>query len=311
HNADEIARKDIRIGDTLLVERSGDVIPKVLKVILEKRLKNSIPFIYPTTCPVCGAPVVKQDDQVARVCTGGFFCPAQIREHLKHFVSRKAFNIEGFGEKQIELFIEKGWLNDPADIFLLKEHKDALENLDGFGEKSTENLLSAIESHKTISFDRFLYSLGIPQVGIVLSETLAQKYSTLSDLENESENDLTQIDGVGENIAHEIKTYLTHPKTRSLIQKLNEILKITPLAQKEITQSTFTNKRIVLTGTLEKMSREEARELLQKHGAKISSSLSKNTDFLIVGENPGSKLRTATDLKVQILDEKNFFDLIS
>ncbi|MHA1550121.1 MAG: NAD-dependent DNA ligase LigA, partial [Alphaproteobacteria bacterium] len=311
HNADEIARKDVRIGDTILIERAGDVIPKVLKVIFEKRPKNSIEFRYPKECPVCGSPVVKQDDQVARICTGGFFCPAQIREHLKHFVSRKAFNIEGFGEKQIELFIKKEWLKNPADIFHLHHKKAVLENLDGFGEKSAEKLLNSIEKRKTISFDRFLYALGIPQVGIVLARTLAQKYKTLKELESTTENDLIEIEGVAETIAHEIKTYLSLPQMKKLTDELEKILEITPLEKRETKKSIFTDKRVVLTGTLSTLTRDQAKEELLTHGAKISSSVSENTDFVIAGDSAGSKLKKAHDLNVKVLNEKEFLDLIS
>ncbi|MHA1540627.1 MAG: NAD-dependent DNA ligase LigA [Alphaproteobacteria bacterium] len=306
HNADEIERKDIQIGDVVIVERAGDVIPKIDSVLPEKRPKDSQKFIFPTACPVCNSPVVRQGGKSANVCTGGFFCSAQMHERLKHFVSRKAFNIDGLGDKQLEIFEKKEWIKTPADIFNLEKFRDKISQLEGFGNKSATNLIEAINAKKRITFDRFLYALGIPQVGIVLAKTLADNYKTIKLLKETNKLELEQIEGVGEIIANEIKTYLFLPNMEKLVENLEEKLEIIPVEKISKSQTIFTDMRVVLTGTLATMTRDQAKEKLIKMGAKISSSISAKTDFLIIGESAGSKLKKAEKLGVKILTEKDF-----
>ncbi len=306
HNADEIERKDVQIGDTVILERAGDVIPKIDSVLLEKRPKDSQKFIFPTACPVCNSPVVRQEGKSANVCTGGFFCSAQTHERLKHFVSRKAFNIDGLGDKQLEIFEKKEWIKTPADIFNLERFRDEISQLEGFGNKSANNLIEAINAKKKITFNRFLYALGIPQVGIVLAKTLADNYKTIKLLKETNKLELEQIEGVGEIIANEIKTYLFLPNMEKLVENLKTKLEVIPVEKISKSQTVFTDKKVVLTGTLATMTRDQAKEKLIKMGAKLSSSISAKTDFLIAGESAGSKLKKAEKLGVKILTEKDF-----
>lgn len=306
HNADELMRKDIRVGDTIVIERAGDVIPKVDHVVMDKRPKETIPFVFPETCPVCGSPVVRQEGKAAHVCTGGFACAAQFHEHLKHFVSRKAFNIEGLGDRQLALFIEKGWIKTPVDIFRLKQYQQDMETLEGFGEKSATKLIEAIEARRTVSFDRFLYALGLPQVGVVLARTLAEHYKTIELLKAATELELLEIDGVGDVIAHEIKTALSLSHMQNLMAGFYRELTILPLEKRESKETIFTGKRVVLTGTLSQLTRDQAKEKLLDMGAKVSGSVSANTDFVIAGANAGSKLKKANDLGVKVLTEEDF-----
>ncbi len=310
HNADEIERKDIQIGDVVIIERAGDVIPKIDSVIFEKRSKNSQKFIFPTACPVCNSPVVRQEGKSANVCTGGFFCSAQVHERLKHFVSRKAFNIDGLGDKQLEVFEKKEWIKTPADIFNLENFKQEISQLEGFGNKSADNLIEAINAKKKITFDRFLYALGIPQVGIVLAKTLADNYKTIKLLKEANKLELEQIDGVGEIIVNEIKTYLSLPNMEKLVENLEKKLEVIPVEKIEKKQTIFTDKKVVLTGSLTTMTRDQAKEKLIKMGAKISTSISVKTDFLIAGESAGSKLKKAEKLGVKILTEKELLNEI-
>ncbi|MBN2779482.1 MAG: NAD-dependent DNA ligase LigA [Alphaproteobacteria bacterium] len=310
HNADELARKDVRVGDSVVIERAGDVIPKIDHVILDKRPEKATPFVFPDVCPVCKSPVVRQVGKAAHVCTGGFACSAQFHEHLKHFVSRKAFNIEGLGDRQLELFIEKGWIKTPVDIFRLKHYRDQIKTLDGFGEKSATKLLEAIEVRRTISFDRFLYALGLPQVGVVLARTLAENYRTIEMLKAATEAELNEIDGVGDIIAHEIKTALSLSHMQDLMMGFHQELTIIPLEKKKTEKTIFTGKRVVLTGTLSELTRDQAKEKLLDMGAKVSGSVSANTDFVIAGESAGSKLKKATELGVKVLTEEEFLNYV-
>ena len=334
HNEDEIARKDIRIGDTVMVRRAGDVIPQVMGVILEKRPKGARAFKMPTVCPVCGSHAVRESDErtgrtdVVRRCTGGLICPAQAKERLKHFVSRNAFDIEGLGEKQIELFYDEGRIMRPADIFTLQA-RDArlpedqrLEKKKGFGAKSTENLFKAIEARRRISLDRFIYALGIRHIGETTARDLAKALKTIAALRtasltaakggkgSDAYEDLDNIEGIGETVVDALVDFFGESHN---IEALDDLLKeVAPEPFKRVaaTDSPVTDKTVVFTGSLEKMTRPEAKALAERLGAKVAGSVSKKTDYVIAGSDAGSKLSKAREAGVTVLTEDEWLKLI-
>ena len=320
HNEDEIARKDFRVGDTVVVQRAGDVIPQVVEVVVEKRPVDAEPFQMPETCPSCGSPAVRHEGEAARRCTNVLTCPAQANRRLEHFVSRGAFDIEGFGEKHVASFREHGWINVPGDIFRLHEKRGELMEQEGWGEKSVDNLLAAIETRRSIALDRFVYALGIPQVGETTARLLARHYTTFDalraamiaakDLESEAYKEFTDINGIGDLMAEDVIQFFATPKNEQEIDDLLGELTIEPFLQRAATNSPVSGKTVVFTGTLETVSRNEAKAKAEALGAKVAGSVSKKTDYLVVGADAGSKAKKATELGVRTLTEQEWLVLI-
>ncbi|WP_341894989.1 NAD-dependent DNA ligase LigA [Ferrovibrio terrae] len=326
HNEDEIRRKDVRIGDTVIIQRAGDVIPQVVSVVLEKRPKGAEEFVFPTKCPVCGQPAEREVDaageaDVRRRCTGGVSCPAQAMEGLRHFVSRNAFDIEGIGEKQIAAFYEWGWIKEPADIFRLpKKHAAELRKKEGYGDTSVDNLVRAIEQRRTIGFDRFLFALGIRHVGQERARLVAMHYETperwlaamdeAKDRHGEAWGDLNSIDKMGDVVAEAILGFATRRQSRNVIDHLlKELADVVPPAR-PVTDSAVAGKTVVFTGSLEKFTRDEAKARALSLGAKVAGSVSKKTDYLVAGPGAGSKLAEAQKHGVPVLSEDDWLKLI-
>ena len=311
HNADEIARKDFRIGDRVVVQRAGDVIPQVVETL--EHAPNSRPYRFPTKCSVCGADVVQESDKVARRCINALSCPAQLTRELEHFVSRKGFDIEGLGSKQIEKFVELGWLKSPADIWkLVSAHGEVLRRMDGFGEKSVANLDASIRARSKIDLHRLLFAIGIPEVGEATAKLLAREFGTLDALRAATKERLTEIPGIGEVMADEITKFFNAASTAAALDEL-----LTHLAVKNPTNSTpgtghstLFDKKIVLTGTLARHTRDKAREILENLGAKVQTSVSAKTDIVIAGADAGGKLDDAQKLGVTIWGEEEFENAI-
>ena len=318
HNEDEIARKDVRIGDTVVIQRAGDVIPQVVRPVLEKRPQSAVPYAFPTTCPVCGSEAVRDVDEAVRRCTGGLICSAQSVERLKHFVSRNAFDIEGLGAKNITAFHEDGLVNGPADIFRLAEKRDTLLERDGWGDQSVDNLLAAIDERRKIGLDRFIYALGIRQIGQATARLLARTYGTVDawraamtaaqDREGEAYQDLLNIDGIGASVAEDLLAFVHEDHNRQVLDDLEDALEIEAVAAPS-SDSTLSGKTIVFTGTLEKMTRSEAKARAEALGAKFSGSVSSKTDLLVAGPGAGSKARKAAELGIETIDEDGWITL--
>ncbi|MGQ0565095.1 MAG: NAD-dependent DNA ligase LigA [Gemmobacter sp.] len=338
HNEDYIAGRDakgaairegrdIRVGDWVQVYRAGDVIPKIADVDLDQRPGDTEPYRFPDTCPDCGSPAVREPGDAVRRCTGGLICPAQAVERLKHFVSRNAFDIEGLGARQVEMFFKDADLGvkTPADIFTLAARDAAnplrkLKNRDGFGDRSTANLFAAIEARRTIPLDRFLFALGIRHVGEVAAGVIARHYGTWAAAETALTAirigdgpewaDLTAVDGVGDTLAASLVAAFANPAERAAIDALAAHLTITPVAPRARTDSPVAGKTVVFTGTLEQMSRAEAKARAEALGAKVAGSVSARTDYLVAGPGAGSKAKEAARLGIAVLDEAAWLALI-
>jgi DNA ligase (NAD+) len=330
HNEDEIARKDIRIGDTVVVQRAGDVIPQILAVVQEKRPKGAKRFVFPDVCPACGShatreinPNTGKEDAVRR-CTGGLICPAQRVERLKHFVSRNAFDIEGLGEKHIKAFYQDGLIQSPPDIFTLaardKRASSKLAAREGWGETSAAKLFAAIEARRNIRLDRFIYSLGIRHVGETTARLLARNYDTAeaflaamkdaaANREGEAFAELDNIEQIGPAVAAAIADFFAEPHNVAVVEELLEEVRPEPLEAIDHA-SPITGKTVVFTGTLERMTRSEAKVRAERLGAKVAGSVSKNTDYVVAGPGAGSKLKNAEALGVQVLTEEEWLALI-
>lgn len=318
HNEDEIARKDVRVGDTIILQRAGDVIPQVVGVRTDMP-RGKAAFVFPEQCPACGAHAVREAGEVARRCTGGLTCPAQAMERLRHFVSRDAMDIEGLGEKQIEAFYKEGWIKTPADIFTLQARDGQglvrLKNREGWGEKSASNLFAAIEKARTVSLPRFIYALGIRHVGEETAKLLAKHYQSYAVLreamlgEGASES-LMNIDGIGETVAEALVQFFAEPHNQQLLGELEGMLSIQDYTPTVAVDSPVVGKTVVFTGTLEKLGRKEAKALAEALGAKVASSVSKKTDYVIAGADAGSKLKDAQALGVAVLSEDEWLRLI-
>ena len=316
HNEDEIARKDVRIGDTVIVQRAGDVIPQILGFVPEKRAHNAKPYQFPTTCPICGSHAVREVDpktgepEAVRRCTGGLVCPAQAMERLRHFVSRDAFDIEGLGEKQIEAFYRDGLIARPQDIFTL-EARDGrslkkLKDREGMGETSARNLFAAIAARRTIALNRFIFALGIRHVGETNAKVLARHFRDVTKLRDATEEELTAIEGIGPVVAGSIRDFFSEEHNRDVVDALLE--EVTPEAPEAVaTDSPVAGKTIVFTGALERMSRDEAKAMAESLGAKVSGSVSKKTDLVVAGPGAGSKLADARKHNVEVIDEDEWF----
>ena len=316
HNEDEIARKDVRKGDTVIVQRAGDVIPQIVEIILDKRPADSGAFDYPERCPECDSLAVREEGEAVRRCTGGLICRAQAVERLKHFVSRDAFDIEGLGARNIESFWRDGWIKTPGDIFRLEKREKAgglgLHDRDGWGEKSIENLFQAISDRRSIGLDRFIYALGIRQVGQATARLLVRQYGTLDawrsamddarDRQGEAHEELMAIEGIGAAVAEDILKFFSERHNRDALDDLVVVLSIAAV-EAPASDSLVAGKTIVFTGTLETMTRAEAKSRAESLGAKVAGSVSKKTDFVVVGAEAGSKAKKAEALGVTILGE--------
>jgi len=318
HNEDEIARKDVRIGDTVIVQRAGDVIPQIVSVVLDRRPKDARPYEFPDHCPICGSLAVREPGQVARRCTGGLICAAQAVERLRHFVSRDCFDIEGLGEKHITAFWQDGLIRQPGDIFRLDP--TTIMKREGWGELSARNLMAAIDERRRIGFDRFINALGIPQVGQATARLLARHYRSLANWRREMEaaqdptNDaragLIDIHGIGEEMAADIIGFFAEPHNQAVLDDLSrEISVLDWEAPAQRAASPLAGKTIVFTGSLESMSRSEAKARAEALGANVTSSVSAKTDYVVAGTDPGSKATKAAALGVKLLDEAGWLSL--
>ncbi|WP_208349053.1 NAD-dependent DNA ligase LigA [Pseudaestuariivita rosea] len=335
HNEDYIAGRDangapirdgrdIRVGDWVEVYRAGDVIPKIKDVDLKRRPADATPYVFPTACPECGSDAVREPGDAVRRCTGGLICPAQAVEKLKHFVSRAAFDIEGLGAKQVEQFYRDGWIATPADIFTLQDRygqgMQQLKNREGWGEKSANNLFQAIEDKRKIPLSRLIFALGIRHVGESAANLLANTYSTWDAFETamtqatvgegEEWEDLLAVDGVGSVMAASVVTAFQQEAERASIDKLVAHLQVQPAEVRDTSGSPVAGKTVVFTGSLEKMTRAEAKARAEALGAKVSGSVSSKTDLVVAGPGAGSKAKKATDLGIETIDEDAWLDLI-
>jgi len=312
HNVDEIHRKDVRVGDTVLVRRAGDVIPEVVQVIVARRIENAQPFELPTHCPICGSAVAHPEGESIARCTGGLFCSAQQKQAVAHFASRRAMNIEGLGDKLIEQVVDSGLVKNLADVYLVT--RDQWANLPRMGEKSADNLLQALEKSKTTTFDKFLYALGIREVGETTARILATHFGKLENLLSATVEQLQEIHDIGTVVANNIYTFLQQSHNLEVITRLRQLgvhwqeHEVTAVKTPE--SLPFAGQTFVITGTLASLTREEAKAKLLALGAKVSESVSKKTSYVIVGEKAGSKLDKAQSLGIKILAEDEFLQLL-
>jgi DNA ligase (NAD+) len=318
HNEDEIARKDVRIGDTVVVQRAGDVIPQIVSVVLDRRPKDAQPYAFPDHCPICGSLAVREPGQVARRCTGGLICAAQAVERLRHFVSRNCFDIEGLGEKHITAFWRDGLIRQPGDIFRLDP--EVIMKREGWGELSARNLISGVNERRRIAFDRFINALGIPQVGQATARLLARHYRSLAnwrremeaaqDPQSEALTGLVEVGGIGESMAADIVGFFAEPHNLAVLDDLaREVTVLDWEGPARRATSPLAGKTIVFTGSLESMSRSEAKARAETLGANVTSSVSAKTDYVVAGADPGSKATKAAALGVTLLDEAGWLAL--
>ena len=327
HNEDEISRKDVRVGDTVIVQRAGDVIPQIVAVALDKRPPGLAPYAFPHVCPACGSAAVRELDakgeaDAVRRCTGGLVCPAQAVERLKHFASRNAFDIEGLGDKQIEFFYEKGLIRAPADVFTL-EARDSdpaslvkIRNFEGFGETSVRNLFAAIAARRSVALNRFIFALGMRHVGETNARRLARHFETFEalrataraaqDKDSEARAEITNIEGVGDVVAEAVVDFFAEPHNETALDAL--LREVTPVPMERVeSTSPVAGKTIVFTGALERMTREEAKAMAERLGAKVAGSVSKKTDLVVAGPGAGSKLAEAESFGVEVITEDEWF----
>ena len=311
HNEDEIRRKDIRIGDTVIVRRAGDVIPEVVSAVLERRPRGAHEFVMPTHCPVCGSRIERLPDEAIARCTGGLFCPAQRKQALWHFAQRRALDIDGLGEKIIDQLVEQNLVRTPADLFNLGF--STLAALDRFADKSAQNLLDSLERAKSTTLARFIYALGIRHVGESTAKDLAKHFGSLDPLMNASVDELLEVNDVGPVVAESIHQFFAEEHNRTVIDQLRAPGRVTwpegpPAPRAPL--GVLAGKTVVLTGTLPALTREEAKEMLEAAGAKVAGSVSKKTDYVVAGADAGSKLAKAEELGVTVLDEDGMRKLI-
>jgi DNA ligase (NAD+) len=325
--------RDIRVGDTVVIQRAGDVIPQILDVVMEKRPADAVPYEFPHTCPACGSHAVREEGEAVRRCTGGLICPAQAVERLRHFVSRNAFDIEGLGEKQIEFFFAQQdpalSIRSPADIFTLEERQQGslarLENIDGFGAVSVKKLYAAIEERRQVALSRFLFALGIRHVGETNARRLARHYLSFAALRtgvtaaappqgkgdpgNAEWQELTGISGIGAVVGQALVEFFGEAHNVEALDRL--LAQVTPLDEEPAGEvsSPVAGKTVVFTGALERMSRDEAKAMAERLGARVSGSVSKKTDLVVAGPGAGSKLKQANELQIEVIDEDQWFVL--
>ncbi|MCX5832229.1 MAG: NAD-dependent DNA ligase LigA [Deltaproteobacteria bacterium] len=306
HNEDEIFNKDVRIGDTVIVRRAGDVIPEVVRVVIDKRPATAVPFVMPAKCPVCGSDVVRLENESARRCIG-IACPAQIKEHIKHFVSRGTMDIEGLGDKLVQQLLENELIIDPADIYTLTREK--LLTLERMGDKSADNLISAIKRSQTPTLEKFIFALGIRHTGEHIAKVLAERFGNISELIAATEEVLLGIRDIGPEVAASIIKFFQEPANLNVLAKLHEA-GVRAQEAVALQKAPLAGKSFVFTGTMSRMSRQEAKKIVQSQGGLVTASLTKTTDYLVAGESPGSKFDKARQAGVNIIDEENFAKLI-
>ena len=310
HNGDEIERLNIAIGDTVVIRRAGDVIPQIIGVLHERRPDNAKPIIFPTNCPVCDSQIIRIEGEAVARCTGGLFCAAQRKEALKHFVSRKAMDIDGVGGKLIEQLVDRELIHTPADLFKLD--LTTLTRLERMGAKSAENALNSLENAKSTTLDRFIFALGIREVGEATALNLANHFKTLDALKDANLEELQQVPDVGEVVANRIFIFWREAHNVAVVEDLiAQGVHWETVEVKEASENLFKDKTVVLTGTLTQMGRNEAKALLQQLGAKVSGSVSSKTDFVIAGDGAGSKLAKAQELNITVLTEEEFLAQIT
>ncbi len=317
HNEDEIARKDIRPGDRVVLQRAGDVIPQIVAVVDPDRPDRAEKFTFPTLCPACGSHAVRIGDDVVRRCTGGLICPAQTVERLKHFCGRRAMDIEGMGDERLALMHERGWVVSPADLFRLATRRAELEALEGWGETSVTKLLAAVEARRRPALERFIFALGIRRIGEANAKLLARHYGNAAHwrermleariIGSEAREELGSIQGIGPSIAEELVDFFAEPKNLAALDDL--LAEVTPGDAEVIEGGVFAGKTLVFTGSLTTMTRDEAQARAEQLGAKTSKSVSKKTDFVVVGEEAGSKAAKATELGVRVLSEAEWREM--
>lgn len=311
HNMDEVRRKDVRIGDTVVIRRAGDVIPEIVKVMLEKRPASAVEVHLPAKCPVCGSDVERVEGEAVARCTGGLVCPAQRKEALRHFASRRALDIEGLGSKLIDQLVDGGHVETPADLYRLTlEQLTALERM---GEKSAANLLEALEHSKKTTFSRFLYALGIRDVGEATAAALAAHFGTIEALQDATEEQIQEVPDIGPIVAAHVSHFLQQPQNRQVIADLRERGVHWPVQARRTgpAEGILSGKTFVLTGTLDSMSRDQAGDRIAALGGKVSGSVSKKTSYVVAGAEAGSKLQKAQELGVEVLDEAAFLKLLA
>ena len=306
HNQDFITEKDVRIGDTVLVQKAGEIIPELVSVLKEKRPKDTVPYLLPPRCPVCGAPVVRDEDGAALRCTGAE-CPAQLLRHIVHFASRDAMDIEGLGPANVESLIQAGYISAPGDLYSLQAPEIA--KLERMGKKSAENLISAIEKSKGNDLSKLLNAFGIRQVGQKAAQVLARHFHSLDALAAASEEELTMVPDIGAITAQSISAWFAEPQSQHLIETLKKA-GVNMESHAEPVGDKLSGLTFVLTGELSNFSRKEAGERIQALGGKVSGSVSKKTSYVIAGEAAGSKLRKAQELEIPILDEASFLAML-
>ena len=320
HNEDYIAEKDIRIGDTVVVQRAGDVIPQILAAVVERRPRDAEPYAFPQTCPACGSAALREEGEAARRCMGGLVCPAQAVERLKHFVSRDAFDVEGFGEKQAQAFWQEGLVRQPADLFRLRPREAALLEREGWGATSVRNLLAAIDSRRRIPLHRFIYALGVRHIGQATARLLARTYGTFEAFrdamaaaqprEGEAWEELLSIEGVGPVVAEALLDFFAEPHNQEALDALLAEVEPEEAERPRAEGSPVAGKTVVFTGALETMTRGEAKARAEALGAKVAGSVSKKTDIVVAGPGAGSKLKNAEALGVRVMTEQEWTALI-
>ena len=306
HNQDFITQKDVRIGDTVLVRKAGEIIPEIVEVVADKRPADAQPYFLPDTCPVCGAPVVRDEDGAALRCTGAE-CPAQLLRNLTHFASRNAMDIDGLGPAVMQNLIDSGLIHTAADLYALQPGQ--LEPLERMGKKSAQNAVDAIARSRENDLWRLIYALGIRQVGEKAAKLLAQHFRTMSALRAATEEELTSLDDVGPITAKYVSQWMQSPQSIDLLARL-EAAGVNMACKEEILDTRFAGMTFVLTGALEKFTRDEAGEMIEKRGGKAAGSVSKKTTYVVAGENAGSKLQKARDLHIPVLTEDEFLALL-
>ncbi len=319
HNEDEITRKDVRIGDTVMLQRAGDVIPQILGVVLEKRPANAEPYAFPLNCPACGSHAIRDGEDVVRRCTGGLTCPAQTTERLRHFVSRRAIDIEGLGEENIQFLFDVGLIKSPADVFRLHQKRETLAGFEGWGERKISRLLEAIETRRSVALERFIFALGIRRIGEQNAKLIARHYHSLEAwraamiaahiIGSEAREELGSIQGIGPAIAEELVEFFAEPRNLAALDDLAAEVLPLPVEATSAADSAFAGRTMVFTGTLEKMTRDEAEALAERLGAKVTKSVSKKTDFVVVGADAGSKAAKAAELGVKTLTEAEWVEM--
>ena len=308
HNEDYIKMKDIRIGDTVLVQKAGDIIPEVVRVITEERNGSEVPYVMPHSCPVCGAPVHREEGEAALRCTDAL-CPAQLARSIEHFVSRDAMDIEGLGPSIVDKFLENGLIRSSADLYYIKA--EDIASLDKMGQKSAENLMASLEKSKSNDMSRLLFGLGIRHIGLGAAKKISQAVGSVDALFGITAEELCTIDDVGTIMAESLVDYFGRESTRELIDALKGAgVNMLSLTSSEKTGSALDGLTFVITGTLPTMGRKEATELIEANGGKVTGSVSKKTDYLLAGEEAGSKLDKANSLGIKVISEEELYQLL-